>query len=55
MAQTKADCYVFGHRHIETDMFLEDNVKYINTGVWFRQSPYAELSDGEIKLKYFQG
>lgn len=55
MAQTKADCYVFGHRHIETDMFLEDNVKYINTGVWFRLSPYAELSDGEIKLKYFQG
>ena len=55
MAQTKADCYVFGHRHIETDMFLEDNVKYINTGVWFRQSPYAELSDGEINLKYFQG
>ncbi len=55
MKETNADCYIFGHRHLETDIFLEKEVKYINTGCWFKSSPYAVLSNQNIKLEHFEG
>ena len=53
MPKVNADYYVFGHRHCAIDYQLELNIKYINTGVWFKLSPYAELSDGTLTLKNF--
>ncbi|MCR4561026.1 MAG: UDP-2,3-diacylglucosamine diphosphatase [Bacteroidales bacterium] len=55
MKETNADCYIFGHRHLEADIFLEKEVKYINTGCWFKSSPYAVLSNQNIKLEHFEG
>ena len=54
MPETDADFYVFGHRHLNCDMYLSDNVKYVNTGVWFRESPYAVLENGKMELKFFE-
>lgn len=54
MASDKVDCCIFGHRHIDSEYDLGGGVKYINTGVWFRKSPYAVLEDGEARLRYFE-
>ena len=53
MPEVKADYYLFGHRHIEKKYDLGDNKTYINTGVWYKIAPYAEMSNGKIELKYF--
>ena len=54
MSKENADFYIFGHRHIETEIFLNENVKYLNTGVWYRNSPYAVLKNNEITLQHFE-
>ena len=53
MPNINADYYVFGHRHCAVEYQLEPNIKYINPGVWFKSSPYAELSEGTLFLKNF--
>jgi len=55
MDKEQADCYIFGHRHIDSVYQITDTIKYINTGVWFRKSPYAVLENGEVSLRYFEG
>ncbi len=54
MDKEKADCYIFGHRHIDSVYDLGGGIQYINTGVWFRKSPYAVLEDGKVSLRYFE-
>jgi UDP-2,3-diacylglucosamine hydrolase len=52
--QEKADCYIFGHRHIDVEHALGNGQKYINTGAWYHKSPYAVMEeDGEVRLKEF--
>jgi len=53
MPKVNADYYIFGHRHCAVEYSINQNVKYINTGVWFKSSPYAELSGGTLTLKNF--
>lgn len=53
MQSIDTDCFVFGHRHCAAEYSLNEKTKYINTGVWFKESPYAEISDKQIKLKFF--
>ncbi len=53
MPKVNADYYIFGHRHCAVEYPLDNNVTYINTGVWFKSSPYAELSEGILTLKNF--
>lgn len=54
MPEVNAHYYIFGHRHCPIEYMLNNDVKYINTGVWFTQSPYAELSGSELLLKHFE-
>lgn len=52
---THYDYYIFGHRHLPLDLEVGDNSKYINLGEWLSYCTYAEYSEGEIKLKTFEG
>ena len=53
--QTKhADYFVFGHRHIKKEFLLENNGKYINTGSWINDSPYAVFDGKDLLLKTFE-
>ncbi|MCQ2975567.1 MAG: UDP-2,3-diacylglucosamine diphosphatase [Bacteroidales bacterium] len=54
MSNIQADCYIFGHRHCNAEFMINQNTKYINTGVWFNKSPYAILANKNITLKNFQ-
>ena len=47
------DYFIFGHRHCETFYPLNQKTTYINTGVWFKNCPYAVMENGKIVLKYF--
>ncbi|MBQ0112940.1 MAG: UDP-2,3-diacylglucosamine diphosphatase [Bacteroidales bacterium] len=48
------DYFVFGHRHLVTDIVVKGNVRYLNTGVWFEESPYAVWNGETIEIKYFK-
>ncbi|MBO3698546.1 UDP-2,3-diacylglucosamine diphosphatase [Roseivirga sp. E12] len=49
------DYYIFGHRHLPLDLEVGQNSRYVNLGEWLNYYTYAEYSDGEIKLKTFEG
>lgn len=48
------DFFIFGHRHIECDMTLNEKSRYINTGFWEIKSPYAEWDGKNLMLKNFE-
>lgn len=48
------DFFIFGHRHIECDMALNEKSRYINTGFWEIKSPYAEWDGKNLMLKNFE-
>lgn len=50
----KIDFFIFGHRHIQCDMAINENSRYINTGFWEFQSPYAEWDEKNLMLKNFE-
>jgi UDP-2,3-diacylglucosamine hydrolase len=46
------DYFVFGHRHLELDITLDNGVsKYINLGQWFTGSRYIKLNDGVLEVR----
>ncbi len=52
------DMILAGHCHIPTDESIEVDgrtKRYINVGDWLTHFTYAELSQGQIALKTFQG
>ena len=50
----KVDYFVFGHRHLATDTIVKDNVRYLNTGAWFSESPYVVWNGKDLALNYFE-
>ena len=50
---TTPNYFIFGHRHCQAFFPLTPKTTYINTGVWFKNCPYAELDNGKISLKNF--
>lgn len=47
------DFFVFGHRHLKCNLPLKNGSRYINTGFWKTESPYAEWDGKNLCLKNF--
>jgi len=48
------DYMIFGHRHIPLVIQLGDKSQYINLGEWIFYNSFAVMTDGEVKLLYFE-
>ena len=48
-----ADYFVFGHRHLPTEVSLNDNSILIILGDWLTNFTYAEFDGQQMKLKYY--
>lgn len=51
--QHKVDYFIFGHRHIVKLYNLPQGAKYINTGSWLYDMPYAMWDGNELIVKRF--
>lgn len=47
------DYFVFGHRHLVLDIELVRGSKYINTGHWIGQRPYARFNGKTVDICYW--
>ncbi len=47
---TPFDYFIFGHRHVAMDLVVMDHVRYINTGTWFTNEPYAVFNGTDVIL-----
>ena len=54
LTKSHADYFVFGHRHIKNEFVLSSGAKYINTGSWIDDSPYAVFDMQDLKLMKFE-
>jgi len=48
------DFYLFGHRHLQLNMAVNDSSRYINLGEWVHHSRYATFSNGNLELIDFE-
>ncbi len=53
LKNNRADYFIFGHRHIKKEFVLDSGAKYINTGSWIDDSPFAVWDGKELLLKTF--
>lgn len=47
------DYYIFGHRHLQLDLKVGENSRYINLGEWVNFSPYGMFDGDTMELKIF--
>lgn len=52
-SKTHHDYYVFGHRHVPTEMDLSTTAKYVNIGEWVDQCTYGVLANGKLELQTY--
>lgn len=53
--KTKADYFIFGHRHLPIDMTLSNQKsKYVNLGDWLNHYSYARLDETGLSLLFFE-
>ncbi|XOD68893.1 MAG: UDP-2,3-diacylglucosamine diphosphatase [Flavobacteriales bacterium AspAUS03] len=45
------DFFIFGHRHLPSDIALSPQSRYINLGDWMQHFTYAEYDGRDIQLK----
>jgi UDP-2,3-diacylglucosamine hydrolase len=48
-----ADFYIFGHRHLPTDITLKNGKRLIILGDWVTNFTYADFNGTDLTLKYF--
>lgn len=48
------DYYIFGHRHIKSEMSVTENSTYINLGDWLDDGRYIEISQSNVTIKEFE-
>lgn len=53
-SNTHHDYYIFGHRHLALDLSVGSSSRYINTGEWVHESPFAEYDGERVSLKQFK-
>jgi UDP-2,3-diacylglucosamine hydrolase len=49
------DIFIFGHRHIPSDIKIGDHSRVINLGDWIYSFTYGELDGGKFELKQYRG
>ena len=49
------DIFIFGHRHIPSDIKIGDHSRVINLGDWIYSFTYGELDGDKFELKQFRG
>lgn len=52
-AKDHHDYYIFGHRHIATELQINDDSKYINLGEWLDHCTYAVYENGQMVLRKY--
>jgi len=45
------DYYVFGHRHLQLKLKIDEKATYINLGEWINKKTYGVLENGVIKIR----
>lgn len=48
------DFFIFGHRHIPSDIQIGNNSRYINLGDWISHFTYAVFDGDKLELKKFK-
>ncbi len=48
------DYFIFGHRHLQMDIPLSKNSRYINLGDWIDHYTYAVFENDELKMHCFK-
>jgi UDP-2,3-diacylglucosamine hydrolase len=48
------DYFIFGHRHLPLDIFLNEKSKYINLGDWIKYFTYAVFDGEKLSLEYYK-
>jgi UDP-2,3-diacylglucosamine hydrolase len=49
------DIFIFGHRHIPSDIKLGENSRIINLGDWISSFTYGVFDDGNFSLNQYRG
>ena len=50
------DCFIFGHRHCDADVRLNDDTRCIILGDWISEFTYVEYDGRDIAVKkYIEG
>ncbi|WP_258103885.1 UDP-2,3-diacylglucosamine diphosphatase [Marinoscillum sp. MHG1-6] len=44
------DYYIFGHRHLQYEMPINETAKYINLGDWLNDRTYVAIDSTEVKV-----
>ncbi len=48
------DYYIFGHRHLTSEIRINDDAKYVNLGEWVSGSPFAYYDGNQMTLTHFE-
>ncbi|MBX7203562.1 MAG: UDP-2,3-diacylglucosamine diphosphatase [Bacteroidia bacterium] len=51
---TRADYFIFGHRHLPLNLEIQPGIFYLNLGDWFNWNSYAVMENGTIHLRQFE-
>jgi UDP-2,3-diacylglucosamine pyrophosphatase LpxH len=53
LASRGFDAIVFGHTHHAGHSILPNGADYYNTGSWLMGTPYLEINDGQLNMRYW--
>lgn len=48
------DYFIYGHRHVDVDIMMNDKTRFIILGDWVSKFSYAEFNGTTIELKHYQ-
>jgi UDP-2,3-diacylglucosamine hydrolase len=53
VSHPSVDCFIFGHRHLGTDVPLGDNSRAVFLGDWISKFDYVVIDSNSIEHKFF--
>ncbi len=48
------DYFIYGHRHVDVDIMMNDRTRFIILGDWVTKFTYAEFNGSSLEIKHFQ-
>ena len=54
MERKPYDYFIFGHRHLPLDIWINEKARYINLGDWLDYYSYAVWDGEKLELKYYK-